>query len=148
MIKTSVDKKKRKKITFALAWDLKSEEAKSCLGSTYHWGALWWQQVIMWATNMCMTWVCLKWTVTYQSDSNLWLLSEPLAHFNVIALKGEGSHGCPMWFLLWCGDDLTIVCLRNARVKNLQMLVELFWVGFWAKVGNVFEKLYSLEHWD
>ena len=36
MIKTSVDKKKRKKITFALAWDLKSEEAKSCLGSTYH----------------------------------------------------------------------------------------------------------------
>jgi hypothetical protein len=40
VIETSVDKKKDKR-TFALAWDLKSKEAKSCWVFTYHRGALW-----------------------------------------------------------------------------------------------------------
>ena len=35
-------------------------------------------------TNMCRTWVGSRKIAIYQSDSNLWLLFEPLAQLNVI----------------------------------------------------------------
>ena len=63
-----------------------------------------WQQVNMWATNMCTTWVGSRRAATYQSNLNLRLLSKPLAQLSVIELKV--FQGCPMWFLLWCGGEL------------------------------------------
>jgi hypothetical protein len=36
---------------------------------------------------MCKTWVGSRRVTSYQIDLNLWLLSKPLAQFNVIELK-------------------------------------------------------------
>ena len=137
---TNADEKKK---LFALIEDLELKKVKSRWESSKQWrGHCGWQQVSMWATNMCNIWVDSRRATTYQSDSNLRLLFESLAQLSYIELKvlqdalwyrGELHN----WFV-W-GN----VGVQTSNFSRWIVLGRILGRGR----GNVFGKLYSLERW-